>query len=429
MNCKVEWDKVFLWENFGTSWVIGKYHAHCNNIIIEREKAKLPEIMLEIPRLQEKERLIKLARQYRKEIKSRQTEINEKADKRFGEDQLNNNQRQLKFEEVHRSIRVINESLDEKKGSNVIPRLLCPCPVNGCRGIVRFDDLCCIICNGKICKGCREPLEQYQSIDATDLSNALHILICDAFALENLKLIEYESKACPECAIPINKKNGCDQMWCHHCKVIFIWNKGKIETGPIHNPHVVRWYRTNGNALPSDLQDVPCGELIDMNSITKIPNECTEKISKIHRVVAECEEKIRKHRTIEEFKDIHRKYLLGKISEARWRSQILIRESHNERKREVSLIIVMFRDLAVERFRDLQEKMSEASSEKDFDVSIHLQKFFEEMERLRVFTNSTFVDNLCLGGFTNYPLQIIEDWSWGFFREREIIQRPQTTRK
>lgn len=43
---------------------------------------------------------------------------------------------------------------------------------------------------------------------------------------------------------------NCDQIWCVKCHTAFNWKTGKVETGPIHNPHYYQYMRENGKEIP-----------------------------------------------------------------------------------------------------------------------------------------------------------------------------------
>jgi hypothetical protein len=60
-----------------------------------------------------------------------------------------------------------------------------------------------------------------------------------------IKMIQKESKPCPNCNEFISKISGCDQMFCVHCGTAFSWKTGQVERGTIHNPHAHQYFQKN----------------------------------------------------------------------------------------------------------------------------------------------------------------------------------------
>lgn len=117
------------------------------------------------------------------------------------------------------------------------------CPNEKCCGFIYDNDNGdCSLCQTSVCLKCKE------------IENVNHK--CDPNIIENLKLIEKDTKNCPGCDTPIHKIDGCNQMWCPTCHTAFSWNTGEIETGKIHNPHYYEWVRqNNGGVIPRDIDD------------------------------------------------------------------------------------------------------------------------------------------------------------------------------
>ena len=86
------------------------------------------------------------------------------------------------------------------------------------------------------------------------------------------KLLAKETKSCPQCAIPIFKISGCDQMWCTECQTPFSWKTGQKVSGVIHNPHFYQWQRqqNSGNAPRRPGTRYDCGGLPWVRTIRHI---------------------------------------------------------------------------------------------------------------------------------------------------------------
>jgi hypothetical protein len=110
------------------------------------------------------------------------------------------------------------------------------CPTTACEGFVGLDWKCGM-CTQQVCKECRE---------CTEGSGRPHA--CDPDKVASVKALAKEAKPCPKCAAMISKIDGCDQMWCTQCHTAFSWRTGTVETH-IHNPHYYQWMRQTGQHL------------------------------------------------------------------------------------------------------------------------------------------------------------------------------------
>ena len=115
------------------------------------------------------------------------------------------------------------------------------CPASGCEGFVGLDWVCGL-CAASVCKGCQEIHGEST---------------CDPDKVASVKALRKEAKPCPKCAALISKIDGCDQMWCTQCHTAFSWRTGQEETH-VHNPHYYQWRRQNGGLapVPADQQGI-----------------------------------------------------------------------------------------------------------------------------------------------------------------------------
>ena len=61
----------------------------------------------------------------------------------------------------------------------------------------------------------------------------------------------------------IYKIDGCDQIFCTQCKILFDWKTLEIDTGIGHNPHYLEYMRQN-NLLERDQNEILCGRELDI---------------------------------------------------------------------------------------------------------------------------------------------------------------------
>jgi len=237
---------------------------------------------------------------------------------------------------------------------------------------------------------------------------------------------------------------NCDQMWCTMCKVAFSWRTGKIETGHVHNPHALEWRRQNGG-LDRDLADVPCGGLVDEDNLInqlrtiyehrighdvdtwdarnylKRHVKSTVKMFSAYHYINETIGYIPTLQNRDKLSKLRIDYILGRITEDKWRQSIFVAERTDERSVATRMILEVLRDTMTDRFRDLAEKLRDHVKkypthyvrarylELEPDANKIMADFYVEIERIRLFINNSFEEELPLIGSTKY-IQILPHW-------------------
>ena len=407
-DCSIKWTAKFLLSMFTKTWVNKTYRDHLKKISLERERSKLPETLAQVPR-------------YKKE--KEQKKVIEKLTTLLLETKKRAKKIQTKIYQLQR------EQANPDKVKSIIPHFICPCPTDGCKGLVD-SKFYCNLCENSICRRCRIPLKEEEKHE------------CDEEVIETVKLLRGDTKPCPKCATPIYKISGCDQMWCTQCRTAFSWKTGKIVTGIIHNPHAIRWQRENGDLLRAN-GDIPCGGLIMMYNLSMLPRGHYNKLYSIHRRIAELPSNYGGLLTLNtpnrDFEDLRKNLVLKEITEEEFKQKIFIRERHNARKEENHRILSTLQTLAIERFRDLAQTCIEISNRndlcgegKDEAYDVLVKNFKSEMGRIREFINDAFKEELPHLGTPN-PYIIPSDW--GYIRQRPTrptnsrrLKTPQTSR-
>ncbi len=227
MNCKNPYDFDFIKNNLNKTFFAKEYAAHRKEILFQREKSRFPETM----QLAENE---KAARDLCVKVNSILSEI-----------QTLKNQLTLKVNETRKVRRRINAL--RNKPLEAHQKFVLPCSREDCNGFLSTSYKCGI-CHTYTCKDCLVTIESDDHV-------------CNEDDVKTAQLIRESTKPCPSCGERIQKIDGCDQMWCPSCNSAFSWSTGKLDTGPIHNPHYYEYLRNNNNNVPQprNIGDVVCG--------------------------------------------------------------------------------------------------------------------------------------------------------------------------
>lgn len=408
MDCKKEWSREFLVENFTGRFNQNEYKNHREKILFEKEKAILPRTQAIIER-----------QRYEENLKRQIEEL---------EAQANFLRREYTFLRNTHNERAIENGENGRAAASAAASAATTfnkkCPNEMCKGFLNATTWRCGLCDTKCCKECHEVIRNDEAAD-----DLLHE--CKPEDVASAKLIQKDSKPCPQCGVLIYKAEGCSQMWCTQCHVAFDWKTGQIERNNIHNPHYYEYLRrTSPNGeIPRNPLDVVGGEacaervqIINDHFVRTImfftrhhkgfrkeefPTlfkkkgrdeasflpaatkfERAEYVEMCRHIIHIREVEIRRlswgveeGRAYEDFnRDLRIRYLSNRISEEAFRSEIQKRDKSKQKKRDLinvlQMIVQVFTDISY-RFKNDHEKE---------DASSYIQEF----EGLVVYSNDCF---------------------------------------
>jgi hypothetical protein len=378
-QCGTTWTRRFLTENFGSSYVNGKYKKMIDLNRVDRVIAKNAQFMedaqrykvmrqLEIKKQEANEKLVRL----KKELYQLHCDF----DRLYNEnlmDMSNERDKELTIvrekvlktrEEKYRTMGELSnytrkyrrakwtfeqrKSTDTDGGEKVIYQKSCPKP--DCKGFLSQKGICGM-CKIHVCSKCNV------TKGITEEEITTHT--CKKEDIESVEAIRKETKPCPRCGTRIHKLSGCDQMWCPYCQdkygegTTFSWRTGKIERGRIHNPHYIDYMR-NRKANLREVGDVHCGGLpqiwlfdqtlqsreyggkyngnVSLEMRRRVMN-IVRRVSEINQyVVNPLREKLR-HQNIHRMTQI--KHIVGEIDDRKFRLAISKTEKKVEKDQEI----------------------------------------------------------------------------------------------
>jgi len=351
ISCHKVFSQDHLIERVGRHYLETHYRKCRESILIERERTLLPDSQILVKSTIEMRNLLDLNKDIDKrvnELRREMYELNRTKD-------INQARADWLDQHIKRGENPPVEGYDEEEVKNEKSRrtFIRPCPSLDCRGFLNINYVCGI-CETNVCSRCHEIKQDEHTCKPEDIESA--------------KAIIKETRACPKCAVPIYKIDGCAQMWCSMCKTAFNWNTGRIETGNIHNPHYYEWLRQNNNgAIPRAPGDAPCGGIphirdimawietkhaLQQNRSPKISglhrnhnyNKTELSILDIHRLMNHIQEyEIPRLGNIYQANaDLRVKFLLNEISEKEFRQQLFVREKNNRKKETIRQVMQLF---------------------------------------------------------------------------------------
>jgi hypothetical protein len=270
------------------------------------------------------------------------------------------------------------------------------CPDNNCNGYLSTKWKC-EMCNIKVCRECHEPKNEDHQCNPDNIATALELM--------------KSAKSCPGCGTNIIKQNGCNQMWCTHCKTAFDWTTRKIVDKNIHNPHYYEWMRNNsGNGIiQREIGDVICGGLPDARMLSefikKIPesqdvDNAKESLFLFNRLILHVNlvELIRPIEDVVNNADLRIKYLHKEINLEKLKQMCLTRKSKNRNKKNKQLIFQTLRDAGTDIMQNFVSKhLTLQESHKQMNNLIeYINCAFENLSRKYSCTTHNIVKRLVL---------------------------------
>ena len=343
MGCRRAWDRDFIDEYLSIAFRKGALKKHREDVLIDREKARLPLLQPRIEAKVQAREMNSNINTTRNQITELQTEIN-----RMNAELNRLYRRQTRYEEI--AAGRIQPGEEETGTTTQRSSFVQKCPMENCRGFLS-SQWKCGTCQTWTCSDCLVPKGKERDTPHT----------CDENTKATAALIRKESKPCPKCGMAICKIDGCDQMWCVSCQTPFSWTTGRQVFGVVHNPHYYQWLRTQNNGeAPRVAGDIPCGGLVGYYSLSRMLNNADiapykRQVEQIHRITAELLEQylpdLPRLDEVPDNGDLGVEYSLKLITEENWKDALWKRETKRQKGLDIRQPLDLFANVSSEILR------------------------------------------------------------------------------
>lgn len=336
MNCKKAWSQNFLITKLNRSFISNDYKVHRKTLLLDREISKLPETII----IAEKVKKCEIKENEANEIKDKILELKRQVT-------ILNNQ----YNQCHAEIRNIKSSPDNEEKK----KFIMPCPNDNCKGFLS-SQYKCELCQLYTCPHCIETIGYNKNEEHK----------CNEDSVKSAELIKKETRPCPTCGERIFKIDGCDQMWCTSCHSAFSWKTGKIDNGPVHNPHFYQFQRNNNNGIvPRNPAEQPCGglpgyHLFRQNVLKKLVNDIPlqNNVNDLHRIIGHiihtCVRETRyKVQTLGNNENLRVEYILNRKTKEELASQLVRNDNSRRKYMELLHIYELLSNIGIELMNNL----------------------------------------------------------------------------
>jgi len=387
-ECGHGWERDFLDTCLTATFRLKTYKEHREKVLMDREKARLPETQAQAANYAEAKRLTEAA----------QNEIN-KLDAQIAALEKLKRPYQIEVSRSYgalssfgqRPVRPLHETAsttntvsanpeDAAAARVVAAAFIRPCPGPDCRGFLSTAWKCGI-CNCWTCPDCHEFKGENRTSEHT----------CNPENVATAALITRESKPCPKCGVRISKIDGCDQMWCTACNTAFNWKTGIIANGPVHNPHYFEYLRRQG-LNPTAQPNNPCGDRDLDQRVVRIlfergyipyrtrgaPNKkltINEWLGEVWRHMRQNEDELRfaqDNNDAETLRQLRVKYMANEVNEEEWKTIL----QRSEKDRRFNIAVRYVKDVFCGGSRDLIRRVLEPTHDKE-DIRNQVQNLID----------------------------------------------------
>jgi len=324
MGCKTRWNREFV-DSFCTKYFRNTtLRRHREQVLFEREKARMPETQPEVERILSMRRLRIIIREQRNKL----LELYEKHQAYdLDPSMVIHPEILLLYRQLENTYRRLEDLRSRGTLINDEPRkFIRQCPVEECKGFLN-ENWFCGLCDHTFCKECNEiRVEGHQ---------------CDQEVVKTMKLLNKDSKSCPKCGTVIHKTSGCAQMWCINCHTAFNWRTGEVDMGRIHNPHFIEF--KNKTMKSREHGDIPCGGVPSFRELreAKASNGMLQYALAIQQM-----EQANMYLDLRPIDNLYTRvaYMLNDIDETAFKNILQRQEKHMEKMRDFSNIFEMMAD-------------------------------------------------------------------------------------
>jgi hypothetical protein len=360
MRCRKLWPLEFIYSTLSKKFCAKEYKQHRENILYEKERSLLPATQLILERTKEADDVISSLLNEQKRLK----ELKDSIQKEYNEITTNLARTRLTKQEI------LNGNTDVQIQEATLG-FIKPCPGENCKGFLNLQ-WTCSLCHTEVCSEC---FETKTNVDDH---------VCDEAHLESAREIRRSCKNCPKCGVITFRIDGCNQMFCVHCKTSWNWATGNIITGRIHNPHYYEWLRVRDNHGRGELADVQCGEPIeiDVDILMRGKTLAAGNVLREYYLTVR-EVRIFNHGRYHEPNandnlDLRIKLLKNEISETRFKILLQRREKSREKDLQIYQLLDMFAQTGTDLFYDYVQN------------AISYYEFVSHMEALRNYCADQF---------------------------------------
>jgi hypothetical protein len=381
MHCHHAWDLFYVNKTMSRNYMTSQWKSTRSDLLFRREQSFFPETMPLVALEVEKEGLVE--------------ELS-----KIAEQEVTLRQRKVEIQRRHNAILYRQNHPNEpvEAGGGVVAGgavrsttfSIRQCATANCKGFLDNKGHC-ILCNKSTCLRCNvivHPKPEEGGQPAHE---------CREDDLQTWDLIRSSSKPCPNCGTRTQRTEGCAQMFCIGCHKAWNWNTGKIETGPVHNPHYYEWAARIGveNLQQQQLQD-PCNRRVVWNywHFNNLVRDNTssiaglgDKFRRVHQYlnhIAHHEVESSRNRVNQNNTDLRISYLRNKIDDAVYKKKLIAREI--QRQKDVRLL-------------DVYETLSMVSEQLLLDLSnrrLTFPQFFDRLKEAQKFVNENIGEiNAC----------------------------------